>query len=167
VGTIGDRTALDRLIRLLLRRQHRFRVTHCELTFQAMQVAGVNVARWFVFFDGRAGIMYDTVSGSPTGLDEAVLRDIDKAVAIAKSYSIKIIFVLISFEWMKKKINDVVGGRSEILSDPVKQDDLVNNVFVPLFRHLADDTFVVAYDVANEPEWSLLGVPIKVESTRA
>jgi hypothetical protein len=128
-------------------------------TFQAMQAAGVNVARWFLFFDGRAGIRYDTVSGSPTGLDGAVLRDIDEAVAIAKSYSIKIIFVLISFEWMKKKINNVVGGRSEILSDPAKQDDLVNNVFVPLFRHLADDTSVVAYDVANEPEWSLLGVP--------
>jgi len=127
-------------------------------TFLAMQTAGVNVARWFLFFDGRAGIVYDLDSGSPTGLDTFILGDLDAAVTIARTYSIKIMFVLISFEWMKKKINNVVGGRSEILSDPAKQDDLVNNVFVPLFRHLADDTSVLAYDIANEPEWALLGV---------
>src|ERR1700733_13048413 len=27
--------------------------------FQTMQAAGVNVARWFLFFDGRSGIPYD------------------------------------------------------------------------------------------------------------
>jgi hypothetical protein len=125
-------------------------------TFQAMQGAGVSVARWFLFFDGRAGILYDLVSGTPTGLDGAVFVDIDEAVAIAKSYSIKIIFVLISFEWMFNKLpNDITGGRSEILRDPAKRDALISNVFVPVFERYADNDSVLAYDIANEPEWGL------------
>jgi hypothetical protein len=35
----------------------------------------------FLFFDGRAGITYDSVSGSPTGLDTFILGDFDAAVA--------------------------------------------------------------------------------------
>jgi hypothetical protein len=81
-------------------------------TLQAMQTARVNVARRFMFFDGRAGITYDA-AGSPTGLDGDVFSDIDAAVAIASAYSIKIIFVLISFEWMFNKLqpDDITGGK--------------------------------------------------------
>ena len=32
----------------------------------------MNVARWFLFVDGRAGITYDD-SGSPTGLDAVII----------------------------------------------------------------------------------------------
>jgi hypothetical protein len=126
-------------------------------TLQAMQGAGVNVARWFLFFDGRAGIVYDRDSGSPTALDGAVFVDIDEAVAIASSCRIKIIFVLISFEWMFNKLqaDDITGGRSEILRDPAKQDALISNVFVPVFERYADNDSVLAYDIANEPEWGL------------
>jgi hypothetical protein len=127
-------------------------------TFQAMQAAGVNVARWFMFFDGRAGITYDA-NGSPTGLDGDVFRDIDAAAAIANTYSIRIIFVLISFEWMFNKLapDDITGGRSMILRDPTKQDELISNVFVPVFERYADNDSVLAYDIANEPEWGLTG----------
>jgi hypothetical protein len=41
-------------------------------TFATMQAAGVNVARWFLFVDGRAGIIYDG-SGSPNGLDAVIM----------------------------------------------------------------------------------------------
>jgi hypothetical protein len=128
-------------------------------TFQAMQTAGVNVARWFLFFDGRAGIVYDLDSGSPTGLDTFILGDLDSAVVIARAYSIKIIFVLISFEWMFNKLqpDDITGGRSDILRDPAKRDALISNVFVPVFERYADNDSVLAYDIANEPEWGLIG----------
>jgi hypothetical protein len=128
-------------------------------TFQAMQAAGVNVARWFLFFDGRAGITYDGASGSPTGLDAVILRDLDAAVSIAKVYGIRILLVLISFEWMFNKLrpDDITGGRSNILKSAAMQDALINNVFVPVFQRYADDDSVLAYDVANEPEWGLTG----------
>jgi hypothetical protein len=41
-----------------------------------MGTAGANVARWFLFFDGRAGIAYDD-AGSPIGLDGVFFRDTD------------------------------------------------------------------------------------------
>jgi hypothetical protein len=124
-----------------------------------VQTAGVNVARWFLFFDGRAGIVYDLDSGSPTGLDTFIFGDLDTAVAIANTYSIRIIFVLISFEWMFNKLepDDITGGRSEILRDPAKKDALISNVFVPVFDRYADNDSVLAYDIANEPEWGLTG----------
>lgn len=126
-------------------------------TFATMQAVGVNVARWFLFVDGRAGITYDD-SGSPTGLDAVIIDDLDAAIGIAKTYGIRIIFVLISFEWMLKKIpGDITGGRSNILKSAAMQDALVENVFVPIFRRYASDDSVLAYDVANEPEWALVG----------
>jgi hypothetical protein len=124
--------------------------------FHTMQASGVNVARWFLFFDGRAGITYDAATGSPTGLDEVIFRDIDAATGIAAAYGIKIMFVLISFDWMFEAAQDhVSGGRSYILQSPTLQDELVRNVFVPLFRRYANNESVIAYDVANEPEWAL------------
>src|SRR5579864_7183035 len=129
--------------------------------FQTMQAAGVNVARWFLFFDGRGGITYDP-AGSPNGLDGNVFRDIDAALGIAKTYAIRIIFVLISFEWMNVEAPDHKnGGRSYILRSPALQDALVNNVFVPLFQRYANNDAVIAYDVANEPEWAIteVGLP--------
>jgi hypothetical protein len=123
--------------------------------FHAMQASGVNVARWFLFVDGRAGITYD-VAGSPTGLDAAIFRDIDAAIGIAAAHGVKIMFVLISFDWMFEEAQDhVSGGKSYILQSPTLQDELVRNVFVPLFQRYANNDSVIAYDVANEPEWAL------------
>ena len=126
--------------------------------FQTMQSAGVNLARWFLFFDGHAGIIYDA-AGSPEGLDGVIFRDIDAAIEIAKTYGIRIMFVLISFDWMFVGAPDhVSGGRSHILQSAALQDELVNNVFVPLFQRYANDDSVIAYDVANEPEWAVTDV---------
>jgi hypothetical protein len=125
--------------------------------FATMQANGVNVARWFLFFDGRAGIAYDH-NGSPTGLDAKIIGDLDAALGIARTYGIKIIFVLISFDWMYRKIPDnITGGRSYILKSSDMRDALINNVFVPVFQRYANDDSVLAYDVANEPEWALTG----------
>jgi hypothetical protein len=124
--------------------------------FHTMQDSGVNVARWFLFFDGRAGITYDAATGSPTGLDGVIFRDLDAAIGIAAAYGIKIVFVLISFDWMFEEAQDhVSGGKSYILQSPTLQDELVRNVFVPLFQRYANNDSVIAYDVANEPEWAL------------
>jgi hypothetical protein len=123
--------------------------------FQTMQASGVYVARWFLFFDGRAGITYDA-DKRPTGLDGAIFRDLDAAIRIAKTYDIKIMFILISFDWMFVEAPDhVSGGRSYILQSAALQDDLVNNIFVPLFQRYATNDSVIAYEVANEPEWAI------------
>jgi hypothetical protein len=128
--------------------------------FQTMQASGVNVARWFMFFDGRAGITYDA-AGSPTGLDGDFFRDVDAAIGIAKTYGVRLVFVLISFDWICEATDQVSGGRSRILQSDVLQDALVNNVFVQLFQRYANEDTIIAYDVANEPEWAIaeVGLP--------
>jgi hypothetical protein len=120
-----------------------------------MQTSWVNVARWFLFFDGRAGITYDA-AWSPAGIDGVFYRDIDAAVAVAMTYGIMIMFMLISFYWMFREApNSVSGGKSCILQNAALQDALVNNVFMPLFKRYANNDSVLAYNVANEPEWTL------------
>ena len=113
-----------------------------------------------MFFDGRAGITYDA-AGSPTGLDGDFFRDVDAAIGIAKTYSVRLVFVLISFDWMCEATDRVSGGRSRILRSDALQDALVNNAFVPLFQRYANEDTVIAYDVANEPEWAIaeVGLP--------
>jgi|HubBroStandDraft_5_1064220.scaffolds.fasta_scaffold363077_1 hypothetical protein len=108
--------------------------------FQTMQAAGANVARWFMFFDGRGGITYDTATRSPTGIDVDFFRDVDEAIGIAKTYSVRLVFVLISFDWMNVEATDQKsGGKSYILQSNTLQDALVNNVFAPLFQRYAND----------------------------
>jgi hypothetical protein len=109
-------------------------------TFQTMQANGVNVARWFMFFDGRGSITYDTATRSPTGIDVDFFRDVDEAIGIAKTYSVRLVFVLISFDWMNVEATDQKsGGKSYILQSNTLQDALVNNVFAPLFQRYAND----------------------------
>jgi hypothetical protein len=133
--------------------------------FQKLRRTGANIVRWFVFVDGRAGITYDAAN-HPTGLDKSFFRDTDAALKIADESGLKIMFVLTSFEWMKRNdpITDplgVMGGRSDILKNPGMQDELIENVFVPFFKRYANNDSVVAYDVANEPEWYLTGLTMR------
>ena len=51
--------------------------------FARMAALGFTVARWFVFGDGRSGIVYDD-RGLPTGLDPHLFADLDAALEIAR-----------------------------------------------------------------------------------
>ena len=50
--------------------------------FAAMAALGFRVARWFVFCDGRSGIVYDE-AGMPWGPDAHLFGDLDAALEIA------------------------------------------------------------------------------------
>jgi hypothetical protein len=47
--------------------------------FAEMAALGFTVARWFLFCDGRAGIVYDE-SGLPAGIDNHLFTDMDAAL---------------------------------------------------------------------------------------
>ena len=49
--------------------------------FTRMAALGFTVARWFVFADGRSGILYDD-RGLPTGLDSNFFADLDAGLEI-------------------------------------------------------------------------------------
>src|SRR5688572_28564976 len=70
-----------------------------ERDFDEMAALGFTVARWFVFADGRAGIVYDD-RGMPAGLDSCFFVDLDTACEIAGAAGIQLVLVLLDHRWL-------------------------------------------------------------------
>src|SRR5689334_15990958 len=82
--------------------------------FSDMAALGFVVARWFVFCDGRAGIVFDDRS-LPAGLDERFFDDVDAALEIARDADMQLVFVLFDHHWLFRGIHHA-------MADPVTGD---------------------------------------------
>jgi hypothetical protein len=141
--------------------------------FERMAALGFRVARWFVFCDGRAGIVYDD-RGLPLGPDPHLFADVDAALEIARDAGMGIDFVLFDHRWMfegvRERIADPVTGdllevrlpqgRARVLHAQVGRDALIERLVLPLVQRygphgdradLAPQVF--AYEFMNEPDF--------------
>src|SRR6187455_95784 len=114
---------------------------------------GVETIRWFMFCDGRAGIRFGD-DGSPLGLDEYVLRDIETALQLASSADVRIVFTLLDFLFCAPRSHVAgvdTGGHAAVLGDPRKREALLARVVTPVLDALANHPAIDAWDIINEP----------------
>ena len=134
-------------------------------TFATLARDGITLVRTFLLCDLRSGVRFDA-SGIPAGLDDAVFRDIEALVAVARHHQIQLIPVLLDFHvcGFRHVVNDVqLGGRSSLIENPVLRSALVELVLRPIVEQYRDEQVIVAWDVMNEPEWCLGVGPRTIE----
>ena len=141
--------------------------------FAEMAEFGFVMARWFVFCDGRAGIVYDDRS-LPAGLDEQFFNDIDAALEIARATHMRIVFVLFDHHWLFRGIHHAMpdpitgdmldarlpNGRARELLSQDGHDALFANVIAPFVRRYGNDGVradlkecIFAFEFMNEPDF--------------
>src|SRR5215216_5146903 len=116
-----------------------------ERDFAAMASMGFRIARWFVFGDGRAGIVYDG-AGLPAALDSHFFDDLDTACEVAGGVGMQLDLVLLDHRWLFEGVRDTIAdpatgallevrlpqGRARVLRSDAGRAALVDRVFEPL-----------------------------------
>jgi hypothetical protein len=144
-----------------------------ERDFAEMAALGLTAARWFLFCDGRAGIVYDD-RGLPAGVDPHLFDDLDTALEIAWTTSMRIEFVLLDHRWMFEGVRETIAdpvtgallearlpeGRARVLLSAAGRDALFERVLVPLVRRYGHSgeradlsRQVLGYELMNEPDF--------------
>jgi hypothetical protein len=110
--------------------------------FRIMAAEGFEVARWFVFADGRGGVKW-TGAGELAGLDEHFEEDMTAALAIAADANVRLCLVLVDFAWLDHPT------RRLALESP----DFFERVLDPFLERFGADPAIHSLDVINEPDW--------------
>ncbi|HLG60184.1 MAG TPA: hypothetical protein VI485_32885 [Vicinamibacterales bacterium] len=141
--------------------------------FSGMAALGFTAARWFVFGDGRSGIVYDD-RGIPVGPAPHLFDDMDAALEIARDTGIRVDLVLLDHRWMFEGVRETIvdpatgallegrlpEGRSGVLHATAGRDALVRRVFEPLVSRYGDagerrdlGPQILAFELMNEPDF--------------
>src|SRR3954466_14855073 len=76
--------------------------------FADMAALGFTAVRWFLFCDGRSGIVYDE-RGLPGGIDAHLFVDLDTALEIARHVGIRINFVLFDHRLLFSGVRETIA----------------------------------------------------------
>jgi len=141
--------------------------------FDEMASLGFTCVRWFVFCDGRAGIIYDA-SGLPAGIDAHLFDDLDAALEIARDAGIGLVLVMLDHRWMFEGVRETIAdpvsgvvlearlreGRADVLLTDAGHNALLDAVLVPVLQRYGHHGArrdlsgqVIAWELMNEPDW--------------
>jgi hypothetical protein len=115
--------------------------------FDAMARGGYEVARWFVFTDGRGGVQWND-RGELVGVAERFFDDMHAALDIASAAGVRVCLVLIDFAW---------------IDDPVRRIALESHAFAdrvldPFLERYGRHPAIHSLDIVNEPDWVTEGL---------
>jgi hypothetical protein len=144
-----------------------------ESDFATMASLGFTVVRWFVFGDGRAGIVYDD-GGLPAAIDPYFFADLDAGLEIARANDIRLALVLLDHRWMFEGVRETIAdpatgalfearlpnGRARVLASAAGRAALLTRVLEPLVRRYSADGArgdlahaIFAFELMNEPDF--------------
>lgn len=126
-----------------------------EEMFTRLAEARVQVVRWFLLCDGRAGLCDDD-GGMPAGLDAYTFDDFQAALTVAEHRGVALMPVLLDFHWCHaaRDVDGVrCGGRRALVADAGHRTHLLQHVLRPLLARFGSRTGIAAWDLINEPEW--------------
>jgi len=141
-----------------------------ETMFANLAAAGCNCVRWWVFCDGRGGPEFDADSGgNVTGLDVAVLSNMEDAINLAADYGIYLVFCLWDFGMLFDDSTPLgrgehAGGHRDLVVDATARGTFTTNGLLPILQHPVTNTSytiathpnVLAWEIINEPEWGIV-----------
>ena len=141
--------------------------------FEEIARLGFVVARWFVFCDGRSGIVYDD-RGLPAALDDRFFTDMDAGLEIARDANVRIDFVLFDHHWLFSGVHHMLAdpvtgdlldarlpeGRARVLLSQDGHDALFERVIAPLVQRYGERGAradlrhqIFAFEFMNEPDF--------------
>jgi hypothetical protein len=122
--------------------------------FAGIREAGATVVRWFVFGDGRGGFLCK--NGIPLYPDPYLFKDIAAALQIAEQARLQIWFSLIDYLWLQEHAGRRPAHAHEhVLHFAAGRAAFLEHILIPLFREFRGHPVIYAWEVANEPEWSI------------
>lgn len=120
---------------------------------------GVNCVRLWIHCDGRSTPEFDD-EGAVTGLDDNFLTDFDNILRIARENNVMVMPCLWSFD-MTKDFTSTAGKyggmHADLIQDSAKTRSYVDNALIPMVEHTKNAENLFAWEVINEPEWSIDG----------
>ena len=141
--------------------------------FARMAALGFTVARWFLFCDGRAGIVFDD-ERLPSAVDPFFFTDVDAALEIARDAGVSVNFVLLDHRWMFAGVRHAFAdpatgamlearlphGRAHVLLSEAGRARLLDRIFKPLVTRYAPSgergdlaPAILGYELMNEPDF--------------
>ncbi len=127
--------------------------------FQACRSYGVNCARLWIHCDGRTSPEFDD-KGNVTGLDSNFLSNFDDILAIAATNHVMVMPCLWSFDMTKdftSSAGKYAGMHADLIQDSNKTRSYINKALIPMVSHLDSSCNLFAWEIINEPEWSMKG----------
>jgi hypothetical protein len=137
--------------------------------FQACKSYGVNCVRLWIHCDGRSSPEFGD-NGGVTGLDTNFLSNFDDILRIARENNVMVMPCLWSFDMTKDFTGEAgkyAGKHADLIQDSVKTRSYINNALIPMVKHLANACNLFAWEIINEPEWSISGPGTTVQLVSA
>jgi hypothetical protein len=119
-------------------------------TFADVAAYGGNSVRVWVHCKAEHNPLF--TAGKCSGLNNNFFENLDDMMQKAEDHNLMVILCLFDFH-----ITDV--GRQDLIKDTSKTNAYIKNALIPMVQHYSNRCNLVAWEIMNEPEWIMQGIP--------